>query len=86
MSYRFITDKNGKVVGVESRYGTTKAGKQLGIKVNGSFFNEDGTKLTWYEFIKKIESVGLEYGGETLPIDEDGNTYKIQDVGKWIDG
>lgn len=48
--------------------------KLTGIKVNGAFFNEDGTNLTWQEFVDKIESVGLSYGGLSLPIDDEGKT------------
>lgn len=47
-------------------------GKQIGMKVDGAFFNEDGTDMDWFEFIEKIESVGLEYGGESTLITEDG--------------
>lgn len=43
------------------------------MKVDGAFFNEDGTNMDWFEFIEKIESDGLEYGGETTLITEDGD-------------
>lgn len=48
--------------------------EQLGIQVDGAFFNEDGTTLGWSEFIQKIESVGLCYGGTTLWINSNGDT------------
>ena len=60
--------------------------KRLGIKVNGGFFDKDGRVLTWESFIEKIESVGLEYSGQTLPIDEEGNIYEIKDNGTWAIG
>lgn len=44
-----------------------------GIEVEGVFFNKDGSNLNWDSFIEKIESVGLIYGGKTIPIDEEGN-------------
>ena len=47
--------------------------KVIGIEVDGAFFNADDTNLTWDDFIRKIESVGLEYGGKTTPIDDEGN-------------
>ncbi len=60
--------------------------RQLGIKVNGAFFNMNGTELTWGDFIRKIESVGLEYGGETQRVDEDGKIYKVENIDKWVTG
>lgn len=44
-----------------------------GIRVDGAFYNEDDSELTWDGFIDKIESVGLSYGGLSLPIDDEGN-------------
>lgn len=43
-----------------------------GIKVEGTFYNEGDTKLTWGEFIAKIESIGLTYEGLSEPIKDGG--------------
>lgn len=61
-------------------------GKQMGMKVNGAFFNADGNVLSWENFVEKIESVGLEYGGETSPIDDEGNVYEVVDMKDWTLG
>lgn len=45
----------------------------IGIQVEGAFFNEDDSKLSVEEFISKLESVGLHYGGYSIPIDDEGN-------------
>lgn len=37
-----------------------------GVKVNGTFFNEDNSYLTLQELIDKIESVGLTYAKEYI--------------------
>lgn len=56
-----------------------------GIELDGAFFNEDGSTLTWIDFVDKIESVGLQYGGKTCPVDSEGDYYTIVDgdIVKW---
>ncbi|MGE6627908.1 hypothetical protein [Bacillus pumilus] len=44
-----------------------------GLHVEGTFFNEDGTQFTYGEFIKLIESNGIEFGGSTCIQDDEGN-------------
>lgn len=57
--------------------------RQLGMRVDGGFFNEDGSDLTWDNFIEKIEKVGLSYTGKTLPLDDEGNIYELKNPWTW---
>lgn len=44
-----------------------------GLHVEGTFFKENGTQLTYVEFIKLIEANGIEFGGSTCIQDDEGN-------------
>lgn len=44
-----------------------------GLHVEGTFFKEDGTQFTYEEFIKLIETNGIEFGGSTCIQDDEGN-------------
>jgi hypothetical protein len=47
-----------------------------GLKLDGYIFKSNEEDLTLDEFIELIESVGLEFGGSTKPVDEQGNDVK----------
>ncbi|MCY8934477.1 hypothetical protein MOE21_18015 [Bacillus atrophaeus] len=51
--------------------------KTIGLHIEGALFNEDGTEFTYNNFIKLIESNGIEFGGQTCV---------ITDEGKFLDG
>lgn len=44
-----------------------------GLHVEGTLFKEDGTQFTYEEFVKLIESNGIEFGGSTCIQDDEGN-------------
>ncbi|APJ11137.1 hypothetical protein [Bacillus safensis] len=44
-----------------------------GLHVEGTFFKEDGSQFTYDEFIKLIESKGIEFYGSTCIQDDEGN-------------
>ena len=50
--------------------------KVIGLKVDGYFFNMDYKNLTHEEFLRKIESVGLEVKGSIREVDNEGNFIK----------
>ncbi|WP_144482088.1 hypothetical protein [Bacillus pumilus] len=51
-----------------------------GLHVEGTFFKEDGTQFTYVEFIKLIESNGIEFGGSTCIQDDEGNFLNDDEV------
>jgi len=50
--------------------------KVIGLKVDGYFFNMDYKNLTHEEFLRKIESAGLEFKGSIREVDNEGNFIK----------
>lgn len=44
-----------------------------GLHVEGTLFKEDGSQFTYEEFIKLIESKGIEFYGSTCIQDDEGN-------------
>lgn len=49
---------------------------QMGILIDGAIFNYDDSDLDLSHLLKKLESVGLELGASTQPIDSEGNLYR----------
>ncbi|MEW3992198.1 hypothetical protein [Bacillus altitudinis] len=50
-----------------------------GLHVEGTLFKEDGTQLTYEEFIRLIEANRIVFGGSTCIQDDEGNF--LNDVG-----
>lgn len=57
----------------------------MGILIDGAIFNYDGSDLSLAQLLKKLESVGLEMGASTQPIDSEGNLYKYTDGCEAVD-
>lgn len=53
--------------------------KQMGIYIEGAVFNADGTDINLAALLEKLESVGLELGASTQPIDDEGGLYTYTD-------
>ncbi|MGY8613864.1 hypothetical protein [Bacillus velezensis] len=46
--------------------------KTVGLHIEGVLFNENGTKFTYEDFIKLIESNGIEFCGLTCAVTDEG--------------
>lgn len=57
--------------------------KTIGLHIEGALFNEDGTEFTYDDFIKIIESNGIEFCGQTCVITDEGKF--LDETGKEID-
>ena len=57
--------------------------KTIGLHIEGALFNEDGTEFTYDDFIKLIESNGIEFCGQTCVITDEGKL--LDETGKEID-
>lgn len=57
--------------------------KTIGLHIEGALFNEDGTEFTYDDFIKIIESNGIEFCGQTCVITDEGKL--LDETGKEID-
>ncbi|WP_368223710.1 hypothetical protein ABQ613_07465 [Bacillus velezensis] len=46
--------------------------KAMGLHIEGVLFNENGTRFTYEDFIKLIESNGIEFCGLTCAVTDEG--------------
>ncbi|MCY8856386.1 hypothetical protein [Bacillus atrophaeus] len=46
--------------------------KAMGLHIEGVLFDENGTKFTYEDFIKLIESNGIEFCGQTCIVTDEG--------------
>lgn len=53
--------------------------KQMGIFIDGAVFNYDNSDLSLSQLLEKLESVGLELGASTQPVDSEGRLYRYTD-------
>lgn len=61
------------------REASLTANRQMGVSIEGAIFNYDGSDLDLFQLLEKLESIGLELGASTQPIDEAGDLYNYTD-------